>query len=99
MLSVIKDVPVERSAYSSDMELDIIEEEEDDGLLPEGDIDDDSVAYHGSSGGRTTTSHPATRSREDENSESELIVRPFLGQYLLLRLLIYSLKFVFPEFA
>ena len=41
ILSVIKDVPVERSAYSSDMELDIIEEE-DDGLLPEGDIDDDS---------------------------------------------------------
>jgi hypothetical protein len=33
--------PVERSAYSSDMELDIIEEE-DDGPLPEDDIDDDS---------------------------------------------------------
>ena len=42
------------------MELDIIEEE-DDGLLPEGDIDDDSGAYQGSSGGRATISHPATR--------------------------------------
>ena len=53
ILSVVKDVPVERSAYSSDMELDtIIEEEEDDGPLPE----DDSGAY---SGGRATTSHPS----------------------------------------
>jgi hypothetical protein len=86
ILSVVKDVPVERSAYSSDMELDIIEEEENDGPLPE----DDSGAYQGSSGGRAITSHPATRSREDENTESELIVRPFLGQYLLLGLLIYS---------
>jgi hypothetical protein len=33
---------------------------------------------------------PATRNREDENTESELIVRPFLGRYLLLGLLIYS---------
>jgi len=89
ILSVVKDVPVERSAYSSDMELDIIEEEEDDSPLPEDDIDDDSGAYQGSSGGRAT-SHPATRSREDESTESELIVRPFLGRYLLLGLLIYS---------
>jgi len=90
ILSVVKDVPVERSAYSSDMELDIIEEEEGDGPLPEDDIDNDSGAYQGSSGGRATTSHPAARSREDENTESELIVRPFLGRYLLLGLLIYS---------
>ena len=74
ILSVVKDVPVERSAYSSDMELDtIIEDEEDDGPLPE----DDSGAY---SGGRATTSHPATCSREGKNTESELIVRPFLGR-------------------
>ena len=43
ILSVVKDVPVERSVYSSDMELDIIE-------------DDESLL------------------REDENSESDLIV-------------------------
>jgi len=49
ILSVVKDVPVERSAYSSDMELDIIE-------------------------GEAT----ATFTREDENTESDLIVRPFL---------------------
>ena len=91
ILSVVKDVPVERSAYRSDMELDIIEEdEEDDGPLNEDDNDDDSGAYQGSSGGRATTSHPATRSRKDENTESELIVRPLLGRYLLLGLLIYS---------
>ena len=90
ILSVIKDVPVERSAYSSDMELDIIEEEEEDGPLPEDVIGDDSGAYQGSSGGWATTSHPATRSREDENTESELIVRPFLGRYFFLGLLIYS---------
>jgi len=90
ILSVVKDVPVERSTYSSDMELDNIEEEEDDGPLPEDDIDDDSGAYQGSSGRRATTGHPATRTREDENTESELIVRPFLGRYLLLDLLIYS---------
>ena len=49
ILSVAKDVPVECSAYSSDMELDIIE-------------------------GEAT----ATVTREDENTESDLIVRPFL---------------------
>ena len=89
ILSVVKDVPVERSAYSSDMELDIIDEE-DVSPLPEDDIDDDSGTYRGSSGGKATTSYPATRSREDENTESDLIVRPFLGRYSLLGLLIIS---------
>ena len=56
ILSVVKDVPVELGAYSSDMELDIIEDE-DEGPLPEDDIDDDSGAYQGSSGGRAP-SHP-----------------------------------------
>ena len=86
ILSVVKDVPVERSTFNSDMELDIIEEE-DNGPLPENDIDDDSGAYQGSSGGR------ATRSRahgEHENTESGLIVCPFHGRYLSLDLLIYS---------
>jgi hypothetical protein len=93
ILSVVKDVPVERSAFNSNMELDIIEEEEDDGPLPEKDIDDDSGEYEGSSGGTATTSRPATRSRphdEHENTESGLIVRPFHGRYLSLDLLIYS---------
>ena len=94
ILSVVKDVPVERSAFNSDMELDILEEEEEeDGPLPENDIDDDSGVYQGSSGGRATTSRPATRSRahnEHENTESGLIVRPFRGRYLSLDLLIYS---------
>jgi len=62
ILSVVKDFPVERSAYSSDMELDIIEKEKDDCPLPEDDIDDDSGVYGGSSGGRATTSYPATGS-------------------------------------
>ncbi|KAF8227898.1 hypothetical protein L208DRAFT_1067652, partial [Tricholoma matsutake] len=74
ILSVVKDVSVERSAYSPDMELDIIEEEEDEGPLPEDDIDDDSGAYQGSSGGRATTSHPVTRSREYGTTESGLMV-------------------------
>ena len=90
ILSVVKDVPVERSAYSLDMELDIIEEEEDEGPLPEDNIDDDSGVYQGSSGGRATTSHPATRSREYGTTESGLMVRLFLGRYLSLGLLIYS---------
>ena len=69
ILSVIKGVPVERSTYSSDMELDIIEHE---GSLP-----------------------------EDENTESELIVRPFLGAgiYCLGCLSTLLDYFFFPEFA
>ena len=90
ILSVVRDVPVEGSTYSSDMELDVIEEKEDEGHLPEDDIDDDSGAYQGSSGGGANTSHPATRSRKDDNNESDLIVRLFLGRYLMLGLLIYS---------
>jgi hypothetical protein len=76
ILSVVKDVPVERSAYKSDMKLDIITEEEDDSPLPEDDIDGGLGAYQDSSGGMATTSRPATRSRahdEHENTESELM--------------------------
>jgi hypothetical protein len=84
ILSVIKDVPVEPSAYSSDMELDSVEEEDDDDdPLP--DIDDNSGEYRNSSDGRTTNKL-ATRSRvhdEYENTGSELIVRPLLCGYLL----------------
>ena len=42
VLSAVKDVPVERSAYGSDMKLDIIKNEE---YLPEDGIDEDSRAY------------------------------------------------------
>ena len=48
ILFVIKDIPVEPSMYSSDMEFDSIEEG-GDGPSPEGDIDDGSGAYRGSS--------------------------------------------------
>ena len=84
VLSVAKDVPVERSTYSSNMKLDIIKEEEDEGFLPEDDIDDDSGAYLGSSGGKATTSYPAVCRRAHDEHDSELIVRPFLRQYLSL---------------
>ena len=78
------------------MELDIIEEEEEDDCpIPE----DDSGAYHGSSGGRATTSYPATRCREDENTESDLIVRPFLDRFIAWVTYLLLGYFVFPEFA
>ena len=91
ILSVVRDVPVEGSTYSSDMELDVIEEKEDEGHLPEDDIDDDSGAYQGSSDRGATTSHPATRSRKDENNESELIVRPFLSWPIFIAWVAYLL--------
>ena len=86
ILSVVKGVPVEHSAFNSDMELNIIEEE-DESPLPENDIDDDSGAYQGSSGRRASRSHAHD---EHENTESGLIVCPFHGRYLSLALLIYS---------
>jgi hypothetical protein len=42
ILSVVKDVPVESSTYNPNIELDTIPEEQDDGPLPEYDIDDGS---------------------------------------------------------
>jgi hypothetical protein len=45
ILSVVKDVPVESSAYNPNIELHIIEEEQDDGPLPEDDTDDGSGEY------------------------------------------------------
>ena len=93
ILSVVKNVSVDPSVYRSDMRLDPIEEEKDDGPEPEDEIDDGSGAYRGSSGGRTTTSRPATRSRahdQHDHTESELMVRPSLGLYLSPGLLIYS---------
>lgn len=50
LLSVVKDVPVESSAYNPTILLDTIEEEQDDGPLPEYDIDDRPGEHQGSSG-------------------------------------------------
>ena len=70
ILSVVKGVPVEPSAYSPAMELGTVEEE--DKASP-ADIDDDSRSC-------------AHNEHENTESESELFVRPFLGQYCIYRL-------------
>jgi hypothetical protein len=74
ILSVVKDVPVESSAYNLDMEFDTSEEEADNGPLPEDEIDDGSGSYQGGSGGGAATGHPMTLR---ENTQFELMVRPF----------------------
>jgi hypothetical protein len=81
ILSVVKDVPVDPSAYSSDLELDTIEQDGDNDPFPK---HGDSGEHRGSSDGSATTRKPATGSRvhdEYENTKSELIVRPFRGRY------------------
>jgi hypothetical protein len=83
ILSVIKDVPVESSAYNPNIELVTIEEEQDDGALCEDDIDDSSE-YQDSSGRGANTGSPMTHSREPNsrgNTESDLLVHTFLGRY------------------
>jgi hypothetical protein len=86
ILSVIKGVSVDPSEYSPDMELDVINEEHDDGPLPEHDIDDGSGDYQGDSGVSVPTGMPLTRGRfrEDVDAEPTLIVRLFFGIHLLL---------------
>ena len=82
ILSVIKGVPVEPSAFNPDMELDtIIEEDEDLGPLPEDDTGDSSGVYPGSSSKGTATEPALTHGRKrarDEGTESGLMVCPFL---------------------
>jgi hypothetical protein len=76
ILSVVKDVPVESSAYNPNIELDTIEEEQDD-------IDDGSE-YQDSSGSGADTGSPMNRSRDRNslgNTESDLLVHTFLGRY------------------
>lgn len=76
ILSVVKDVPVESSAYNPNIELDTIEEEQDD-------IDDGSE-YQDSSGSGADTGSSMTRSRDRNsrgNTESDLFVHTFLGRY------------------
>ena len=92
VLSVVKDVPLESSAYNPNIQLDTIEEEQgDQGPLPEDDIDNGSGAYRSSSSKETVTS-PMTRSRDRNsrgNTESELLVHTFLGRYRSLGSLIH----------
>ncbi|KIM80579.1 hypothetical protein PILCRDRAFT_73114 [Piloderma croceum F 1598] len=78
ILSIVKGVPVESSAYNSDMQFDTIEEE-DDGPSPEDNIDDDSGVNRGSSARGAATGSPMTRSHPSDghgykNTESELMV-------------------------
>jgi hypothetical protein len=83
ILSVAKDVSVESSAYDPDIKLDTIKEDEDPGPLLEDDDEDESGDYQGSSGSGAGTP-PMTRSRDRNsrgNTESELLVHTFLGQY------------------
>jgi hypothetical protein len=92
ILSVVKDVPVESSAYNPNMKLDTIEEEQDDGPLPEYDIDDGSGEYQGSSGRGADTGPPMAHSHDRNsrgNTESELLVHTFLGRYRSLGSLVH----------
>ena len=76
VLSVVKNVSVESSAYNPNIELDTIEEEGDDGPLSERE-------YQGSSGtGVNTSPSPETHSRDRNscgNTESDLLVYTFLA--------------------
>ncbi|KAI0294177.1 hypothetical protein BC826DRAFT_1012766 [Russula brevipes] len=78
ILSVVKGVAVEPSAYNPNIQLDTIEENQDKGPLPEDDIDDRSGEYQDSSGRGADASFPITRSRARNhrrgNTESELLV-------------------------
>jgi hypothetical protein len=80
ILSVVKTVSVEPSEFSPDMELDTIVEEQDEGALPEDDIDDGS-AYSGSSEEEMAYDPPNTRNRRrpgQQKAESGLMVCPCL---------------------
>ena len=92
ILSGVKDVPVKSSAYNPNIQLDTIEEEQDDGALPEYDIDDGPGEYQGSSVRGTDTGSPMTRSRDRNsrgNIKSKLLVHTFLGRYRSLGSLIH----------
>jgi hypothetical protein len=87
ILSVVKDVAVKPSVYSSDMELDTIEEE-DNGPLPGDDMNNNLGVHQGSSCGRSHSIHSHVH-EEHENTQSELFVCAFLGRYLSVGSLIY----------
>jgi hypothetical protein len=97
-LSVVKGVPVESSTYNPNIKLDTIEEEgeQDDGPLPESDIDDSSGEYQPSSGTEADTP-PKTRGHGRGNTESELLVNTFLGRYRSLGSLTFRLLRLLPK--
>lgn len=76
------------SKFDTSMELDtIIEEDEDQGPLPQDDIGNGSGAYRSSPSKGTATDRPLTRNLKrghDEVDESGLMVCPFLHCYLSL---------------
>jgi hypothetical protein len=93
ILSVVKGVPVESSAYSPDMGLDTIEEDKDN-------IADGSGLYQGNSSRGAATDFPRTHScahNSHESTESELMVHPFLDRYLPLGSLISRLLCLLPN--
>ena len=74
ILSIVKDVSVESSAYNTDIQLDTIEEEHGDS----------SGEYQCNSGRGADTGPPMTRSRDRNscgNTESELLVHIFHDRY------------------
>ena len=58
ILSVVKDVRVESSAYNPNIPLDTITEEQGDGPLPEHDIDEGSEYQDSSRSGASTPKDP-----------------------------------------
>jgi hypothetical protein len=77
ILSVLKDVPVEPSIFSPNLEFDPIEEKEIPGPLLEDDIGDQSGSHRGSS-------TPQTHSHSRKSNESGLMVRSFSLAVILL---------------
>ncbi|KAF8351826.1 hypothetical protein F5887DRAFT_1068226 [Amanita rubescens] len=76
ILSVVKTVPVAPSFFNREMELDIVLEEQDEGPLPENDINDGS-AYSPSSEEEMTNDPPNTRNRHragQKKAESGLMI-------------------------
>jgi hypothetical protein len=87
VLSATKGVSVESSAFSPDMQLDTIIEDEGEGDSYEGGIDGGSGACQGSSSKTSATDPPVTRTRGragHENAEFELMVCPLLDRYLVI---------------
>ena len=75
VLSVKTGVSVQESAYHPYTDLGIIDEEVDDGPLPEDDIDDGSGPYHNHSRTSVSPSVPMTRSHINMQSTAGLMVR------------------------
>jgi hypothetical protein len=101
ILSVVKTVPVEPSFFNREMELDIILEEQDEGPLPEDDIDDGS-AYSPSSEEEMANDPPNTRNRHragQKKAESGLMVCPCLLSPVIFLAHLLLDHLVFPKLA